>query len=428
MGVLKEYSNLQEKIYTETLDNGLKVSICLKKGFKKFCVLFGTNLGSLVKKFKTDDGSVYDLPLGVAHFLEHKMFAMKDDSDAANEFSKYGLDVNAYTDYTQTVYLFSGTNNIEKGIELLLDFVQEPHFTDSNVETEKGIICQELKMYLDNPNTQIYNGLMNNLYKDFGYKYDVGGTIEEVERTTKEDLYLCYNNYYHPSMMEFLIVGDVDYNEMINLIKNNQSKKTFPKFTNPVMLVEEEDINPYVKSSVREMDVALPKVALGFKLPFHKLDKNELLLMELGYKTILEYYFGDQTKFYKNLISNDIISGGFEDGVYLNNYCGYIMFKSDSKDPELFINAIKKRIDSMKNSSISNSFLKRMKKSFIGTMITALNSIEYVGYNYIDFNQKNCDIFDVLSIIDMLELDYLNKLKKNFDKKILTTFIIKPKK
>ena len=146
MGVLKEYSNLQEKIYTETLDNGLKVSICLKKGFKKFCVLFGTNLGALVKNFKTDDGSVYDLPLGVAHFLEHKMFAMKDDSDAANEFSKYGLDVNAYTDYTQTVYLFSGTNNIEKGIELLLDFVQEPHFTDSNVETEKGIICQELKM------------------------------------------------------------------------------------------------------------------------------------------------------------------------------------------------------------------------------------------------------------------------------------------
>ena len=171
----KEYTQFGETIYSEELDNGLKVKLLSKKSFHKVYGIMSTNYGSADNEFVPygkKDMKVY--PAGIAHFLEHKLFEKKD-YDAFELFGKYGADSNAFTSFTRTSYLFSATQNIEKCVEILLDFVQEPYFSEESVKKEQGIIGQEIKMYDDDSGWQLYFGLIwynENIIDDsFGYDF-----------------------------------------------------------------------------------------------------------------------------------------------------------------------------------------------------------------------------------------------------------------
>ena len=207
----RNYRILQEKLYHEELENGLSVYVVPKPGFKKTFACFATKYGALINRFVPYGEKEYiDVPLGIAHFLEHKMFEMPDGTDAAELFAKMGLDANASTSHLLTAYLFSGTANIREGLNLLLDFVQTPHFTEESVLREQGIIAQELKMYLDDPNEALHLGLMRNLFRAYPLRYDVGGTLESIMKITAEHLHKCYRTFYHPSNMALIVVGDIE--------------------------------------------------------------------------------------------------------------------------------------------------------------------------------------------------------------------------
>jgi len=424
----KHYDLIKEDVYRETLDNGLKVSIVQKKGFKRTMVLFGTNYGSFHSNFRINNGNeVISTPQGIAHFLEHKLFSNEDGTDATTTFSEYGLDVNAFTDYNQTVYLFSGTSNIKKGIEMLLDFVQSPYFTDEGIEQEKGIISQELNMYLDNPSDRLYYGTLKNMFFEYPVKNDVGGTVEEINKINKELLYKCYNLFYHPSNMELLIIGDIDCNEILNLIKKNQENKKFNEFENPIYYIKEERQEVVRKSSNIKMEVSIPAVQVGLKLPFHKLEKNQLIVYEVLLKVLLEYAFGSNTSFHQNLLDNEIISSHLGYSVTIDNNCGFIIIKADSKQPEKFIKLVSKKLISLKNISITEKIFSRLKKSVLGSFIKALNSIDFIAYNYLDYNLKNCDLFESINLIMNKNISDIKKLEPIFKDEAITSFIIYPK-
>ncbi len=242
-----EFKQLEETLYYEQLDNGLDVYILPKNGFHKTFATFTTNYGSVDNEFiplgKTEPVKVPD---GIAHFLEHKMFE-SEDGDVFHTFGKQGASANAFTSFTRTAYLFSSTTNVNQNVETLLDFVQHPYFTDKTVEKEKGIIGQEITMYDDNPDWRAYFGTIENMYEKHPVKIDIAGTIPSINKITKEDLYTCYETFYHPSNMLLFIVGSVDPEEMMLLIRENQSDKTFPAPTGIERRVEPEAgslINP----------------------------------------------------------------------------------------------------------------------------------------------------------------------------------------
>ena len=134
-----------------------------KEDFITFGIM-ATRYGSIDRKFVPLDSDDYvEVPDGIAHFLEHKLFDM-GDVDANDLFSELGAEANAYTSYDRTAYLFSATTNIDQSLTLLLDFVQQSNFTDEAVEREQGIIEQELLMYLDKPSTAIYTGLLETMF------------------------------------------------------------------------------------------------------------------------------------------------------------------------------------------------------------------------------------------------------------------------
>jgi len=173
-----EFKQLDEILYYEKLDNGLDVYILPKKGFSKTFVTFTTKYGSVDRTFvPIGETESITVPDGIAHFLEHKMFE-KEDGDVFQKFSEYGASANAFTSFTRTAYLFSSTDNIYKSTETLLNFVQEPYFTEATVNKEKGIIGQEITMYDDQPDWRLYFGTIENMYHHHPVKIDIAGTIE----------------------------------------------------------------------------------------------------------------------------------------------------------------------------------------------------------------------------------------------------------
>ena len=192
--VINENKKIDETEYKYILDNGMKVIIIPKKETNKKYIIWGAKFGSIDNHFiEPVTNKEIKVPDGVAHYLEHKMFEQKNGVDSLYTLMALGLDANAYTTNDHTAYLFGGVDNFYKGLDELMDYVQNPYFTDQNVEKERGIIGQEIGMYDDDPFWTLYINTMRCLYKNNPITIDTAGTVETISHITKETLYSCYN-------------------------------------------------------------------------------------------------------------------------------------------------------------------------------------------------------------------------------------------
>ena len=272
---INKLEKLDLELYHETLDNGLNVYIIPKDSVNGIYATFTAKFGSIYSEFIPSNGENYiKVPLGVAHFLEHKLFEQKDGKDPFEFYSERGCDANANTSNYKTTYLFSGANSFEENINYLLDYVQDPYFTDENVEKEKGIIEQEIKMYDDDPYFKMYDGILFNSFKEHPIRYPIAGTIEDVYSITKEDLYTCYDTFYHPSNMFLIITGNVDPEETINIIKVNQENKKFNNYNELKIKAYDEPDKVFSKKEEVSMDIEISKLGIGYKINCSKIDKN----------------------------------------------------------------------------------------------------------------------------------------------------------
>ena len=204
-----ENSKVKEKLYIEKLENGLTVMIIPKPGMLKKYMIWGTNYGSNDNKFIVPgEENITEVPNGVAHFLEHKLFEQEDGTNSLDTLTALGVNANAYTTNDHTAYLFECTDNFYEAMDELMDYVQHPYFTDENVEKEKGIIGQEISMYDDSPEWRVYLNTLEAMYNKNPVKIDITGTIDTISKIDKEILYKCYNTFYHPSNMAIVISGD----------------------------------------------------------------------------------------------------------------------------------------------------------------------------------------------------------------------------
>ena len=194
-----ESLKIKEKIYMEKLENGLTVMIVPKNNTNKKYVIWGTHFGSNDNHFIVPGtNEEVQVPDGVAHFLEHKMFEQENGRNSLDVLMALGVDANAYTTNNHTAYLFETIDHFDEALDELMDYVQNPYFTDQNVEKEKGIIAQEIGMYDDEPGWQLYMNALDCMYKTNAIKIDIAGTVESISKIDKEVLYKCYNTFYHP--------------------------------------------------------------------------------------------------------------------------------------------------------------------------------------------------------------------------------------
>ena len=413
------YKNLDLDLFYEKLDNGLEIFVLPKNNVNNIYVTFTTKYGSNIIEFEKNNQK-NKVPLGIAHFLEHKMFEQEDGLDIFNFYSERGADCNANTNYTKTTYLFSGPSFLEENLNLLLDYVQSPYFTDENVEKEKGIIIQEIKMYQDMPSTVMYDKILENTFKNHPMKYPIIGTINSVNSITKEDLYTCYNAFYHPSNMFVVVTGNIEAEEVINIIKENQMNKQFKERKKIKIKKYEEPKETAKQSDEIKLNVSIPKCVIAYKIKLEKNIKNLFYLL-----TLFDCKFSSTSDFVNNLIDEEIINDSL--GIDFDNSTDYlIMFIiGETTKPNILLEKIKAEIT---NLEIDEKDFLRKKKTLLSSIIYMTENIFSLNHNIINdvvkYGKFNDDKYN-----DIKNLNYkdFNKLIKNIDFNNYTTLIINPK-
>ncbi|HOH18077.1 MAG TPA: pitrilysin family protein [Bacilli bacterium] len=433
--MIKEYPFFDEQIYQQQLTNGLQLIFIPKNGFKRSFVFFASHYGAAMNRFIPKGEKAYwDAPLGIAHFLEHQLFTMPDGQDASELLAKLGLDSNAFTNYSLTGYLFNGSDNILKGLTLLLDFVQTPHFTEKNVLKEQGIIAQELKMFLDRPGDALHYGLMQNMFFEYPLKHDVGGTLASIKDITAAHLRTCYRTFYQPANMTIIIVGDLNnifkqeasFSDLVDFVSEHQKTKKFGKTTEIIVDYPQEPDFVRTNYDEKTMEITVPRAAVGLKIPFANLDFNQSMLLELRLKILLEANFGTSTDVYQEMLDQALIQSGIATEVYHDGKTGYVKISANTEQPQAFVKFVQERLLSLSQFQLDLLTFERFKKALIGNFIRALNSFEFLAVGYLEYQYRNSNLFAALQMSEDLTLEDLSSVQKYFTEDKLTSFIIFP--
>ncbi len=427
--IKKHYEQLNETIYTATLSNGLSVTLLPKNEFHKTYGLFTTKYGSIDNQFVPRDGKQLTLvPDGIAHFLEHKMFEKKD-GDVFNVFGKLGASANAFTSFTQTSYLFSSTTNVDENIETLLDFVQEPYFTKETVEKEKGIISQEIQMYEDEPDWRLFFGILGNMYPKHPLHIDIAGTVESIKDITAELLHESYNTFYHPSNMNLFIVGKMNPEEMMELIKSNQAKKSFSEVTEIERYFPEETVDDIKPFDSIKMAIKRPKSIIGIKGIGQAPKGKEALVYKTTMDLLLALLVGPTSDNYLRLYDSGVIDDSFSYDFSLERTFHFADIGGDTKDPETFSKVIKEILLTAKMSpELNEDHLVLIKKRMIGQVLQSLNSLEYIANQYSQQSYGEATLFDLVPIIESITLNQIKQVAEEFmQESHMSVFHILPK-
>ncbi|MDQ6419192.1 pitrilysin family protein [Paenibacillus sp. LHD-117] len=409
------YPHVQETLYREVLDNGLEVIVLPKEGFHKTYATFATKYGSVDNRFSVGDQEPIKVPDGIAHFLEHKMFE-EPEGDIFAVFAAQGASANAFTTFDRTVYLFSATEQIHENLTTLINFVQNPYFTDANVEKEKGIIEQEINMYRDNADWRVYFGLIDALYHTHPVHIDIAGTVESIRQIDKETLYRCYETFYHPSNMLLFVVGGVDAEEVFRLVRDNQSAKTFKPQGEIKRFFDQEPTEVKIPRKVSKLPVSLPKCMLGFKEKSVGLVGDALLKREVTTKLMLEALIGPSSPLFQSLYEQNLISDSFGHEYNSSTDYAFSVIGGDTPNPNALIEGIKSAVTEAVGGGLNQEAFERAKRKKIGGYLRMLNSPESIAGEFTRYRFRDSDMFDVISFYEQCTLDEANaRLREHFD-------------
>ncbi|KAB8138797.1 insulinase family protein [Gracilibacillus oryzae] len=420
------YDQINEKIYTETLSNGLRVFILPKQEMAKTFAIFTTNYGSIDQSFvPLGKEDFITVPDGIAHFLEHKLFE-KEDRDVFHDFSKLGASANAFTSFTKTAYLFSATSRIMDNLKILIDFVQDPYFSEQSVEKEKGIIGQEIKMYDDQPDWRAFFGTIKSMYQHHPVHIDIAGTVESISHITKDDLYTCYHTFYHPSNMVLFVAGNIDVNETMEMIKTNQAGKTFEtpepitrKFPNEPANVAQKQLNV-------TMPVNVPKALVGVKEVDIPEDPKAFMEKEYLMDIVMDALFSRSGASYEKLYEEGLIDQSFSAETHLDKDFGFSIIGGNTSEPEKLAESIKQELLQLNETKLDQSTFERIKRKKLGHLLRSLNSLEFIANQYTHYQLLGIDLFESIQWLEQLSYkDLQNFLSSWIDEERISFCFVK---
>ena len=400
-------NKIKEKMYVEKLDNGLTVIVVPKKGEQKKYIIWGVNFGSVDNKFMIDN-EVIKIPDGIAHYLEHKMFEQRSGINSLDTLSSLGVNANAFTTNNFTAYLYECTDNFYPALDEFMDYVQNPYYTAENVEKERGIIEQEISMYDDEPEWQLYMNAMKLMYHKNPVRIDIAGTKETIAEIDENTLYKIYNNFYVPENMAIAVCGDFEPEKILQEIKNRMTLKMLNKKITRICEEEPEEI--FEKKKVVQMEISRPIFMIGYKVKLNA-DEN-IVKKDLSIEILSNIIFGSSSNLYKKLYEEGLILSEFEfDFEYARDYAHYII-QGSSDNPEKVINEIKNEVDFFLNQGIKEEDFSRIKKKVYGELVKSYNDVQSIGNSAISNYFKNINIFDFFEEFDSLSKEYTEQVLK----------------
>ncbi len=410
-------------VYTETLDNGLDVIFIPFSNKANYFMSYATYFGSEITNFiPAGEKKAVKVPDGIAHFLEHKMFEQESGEDPFAYFSKTGTGSNASTSYNSTQYICYGTKNFLDNLRYLIQYVNSPYYTDDNVEKEKGIIAEELKMYADLPDVQLETRLREDIYHVHPRRVDIGGTVDEINKITKEDLYLCYRNFYSPNNMFLLVVGNFSVDEAIKVVHEELDHRENLGIANVVPAKEKKSVCKKEDSIFGNIQV--PKIGIGLKIAIKDLGEYDDLELDLYLTMLSTMLFGSSSIFREHARNEKLLNSIFLDWDNIEEYKTFIILASTNQ-PEKLIKAIKKELSS---HSLDEAMFQRMKKVWIANEVKIADSIDATVNNvYDDIIRYHRVIPNKVDVIRSMDIKTLEKIVSQIDFHNLAVVTMMPK-
>ena len=390
----RDYIAIGERVYSEKLPNGLTVLVDRKAGFNKKYAFFAARYGGADRRFKLS-GQWVDTPAGIAHFLEHKMFDMKD-YNALALLSSNGASPNAFTSSGMTAYHFECTDKFFDNLRILLDFVSTPYFTEESVKKEQGIIGQEIRMTEDDPDFALYYEFLKCLYAHNPVRDSVAGTVESISEITAETLYDCHRVFYDPSNMVLCVAGDVDPQAVADM-----AERILPKTPGPVPERDygpEEGMTPVKAYSEKEMDVGMPMFAFGTNVRAEARGKSfhrQSLTAELALKLLV----GRSSRLYSEMYASGLINSKFSAAYETTAGAAYTLFSGEGREAERVRDMVGAEAEKIVRNGADTALFERIKRAEAGRTIRGLNSFDNLCYNMADGHFMGYDALEAYELL-----------------------------
>lgn len=415
-------TSIDEQYIVVDHPTGLKILLCPMKGYSTSYAMFGTNYGSINTCFKTNKDSDYiTVPEGIAHFLEHKLFE-SEEGDAFERYAKTGASANAFTSFDKTCYLFACSDNFKESLEILLDFVQNPYFTQETVDKEQGIIGQEIRMYDDNPDWRVYFNLLGALYTNNPVRVDIAGTTESIAKIDAELLYRCYHTFYNLNNMVLTIAGNFDVDEALEVCEKTLKQSEPLEITNKIT---EEPEGVCKKEVSMNLPVSIPLFQIGFKGKNKGTKAN--FLSQIMDEVLLELVAGESTDLYEKLYSEGLINDSFDTDTMAGHDYSCCIFSGESRYPLQVRDAILEEVENLRKNGIDREQFELIKKSTYGRYVGMLSKVDSTASILTSCHFADTNPYEVIDFVANLTIDQLKeRLKETLDTEKSSISIVKP--
>ena len=415
-----ENRRLKEKLLYRRHPAGLDVYIVPKAGYSSQYAIFGTKYGSIDNRF-TDGQNVTVVPEGIAHFLEHKLFE-SEDGDAFSRYAKTGASANAYTSFDRTCYLFSCTDRFADSLEILLDFVQAPYFTEQTVQKEQGIIGQEIRMYDDDPNWQVLFGLLRGMYHTHPVKIDIAGTQESISHITADLLYRCYRSFYNLHNMVLCVAGDIDPS-VVTDATDRLLKPAPPMKVKSILEPEPDTVTAHRVE--KKLSVSVPLFDIGFKDT--PAEGPELARREIVTEILLEILGGDASPLYRRLYDKGLINASFGLEYFSGRSFGASVIGGESRRPDEVADEVQAEIDRLRREGIRQADFDAARKSVYGRLATQFDSVEQVANAVAACHFAGLGPFDLVdAVASVTPEDLAERLESHFSPDRCVLSVVSP--
>ena len=397
----------------KVLKNGVKLYLYIDPNMRKTYVDYGINYGSNGKYYKFYyQNKLYEVLPGCAHFLEHMLGEHSKYGNLYRIFSEKKYSVNATTYLDVTRFYFCGTEDILESIKMLINAVDNPVFTEEDINETRHAIIEETKRTLNNKYSLNMTLSIHNLFKDLNIFDETLCSIGNEETTKKLDyqmLKLCYDAFYYDKNKSLLIAGNFDEEKMTKYVESIYDE--LKPHQKEVKLYKYNLDKIKNKEEIRYLNVSENLVSIAFKENIKGYLKKEIMMYTrfIFYSKLLK-----ETKFNEKLVKNNIISYiGSKWIINIDDNNFIIEIGASVKNIKVYLN---KLIKELKNNNFKKQDFELFKKTIIADEAGKID-YKYSVFNSFQNEREYTDDFDEIEFFKSLSFDkfleFYNKL--NFD-------------
>ena len=388
-----------EEVWLANTSKGLPVRVVPTDRFAEVAAVITFGYGSTDLGFGVN-GESHTSPEGVAHYLEHKLFE-DEELQAFDRFSRRGARVNAMTGFAQTTYHFTATDQWQENLTDLLHLVSNAHITHENVEKERGIIAQEIRMYEDNPDYRGFFDLLGCLYSEHPVRHPVGGTVESIAEITAEELLACYGAFYCTGNAALAVAGPVVPDEVLDL-----AEACALAAAQTPHRISSEDTGPVLRNaSRRDFDVSRPRVLLGYKDRELHADPEERLQHSLVSRILLDGLFGASSELREELREQGLVDETLNASYMGEASFGVTVVSCECDEPDAVVSALRAVMRDGERSAPTEESLERVRRKVLGGYVRSFASVKGMAFSHAREGLESLPPFGILDRVQSVTLD-----------------------